>query len=132
MYMIKEVILYAVILTLVDYLYLSNVSHLYNKLMLKIQGSKLEFKLVPAIVVYVSLVASWVYFIYPTLGKKTLKESCIDAAVLGFVIYSVYDFTNMATIKDWRLDLAVMDSFWGAILYALSTFIYVKSSRLLF
>ena len=59
MYMIKEIILYAVILTFVDYLYLSNVSHLYNKLMLKIQGSKLEFKLVPAIVVYISLVASW-------------------------------------------------------------------------
>ena len=132
MYMIKEIILYAVILTLVDYLYLSNVSHLYNKLMLKVQGSKLEFKLVPAIVVYISLVASWVYFIYPTLSKKTLLQSCIDAAVLGFVIYSVYDFTNLATIKDWRLDLSIMDSIWGAILYALSTFIYVKLSGLLF
>ena len=72
------------------------------------------------------------YFIYPTLGKKTLKQSCIDAAVLGFVIYSVYDFTNLATIKDWRVDLSIMDSFWGATLYALSTFIYVKLSGFFF
>ena len=85
--------------------------------------------MVPAIVVYISLVASWFYFIYPTLGKKTLTKSCIDAAVLGFVIYSVYDFTNLATIKDWRLDLAVIDSFWGATLYTISTIIYVKLSR---
>ena len=54
-----------------------------------------------------------------------------DAAVLGFVIYSVYDFTNLATIKDWRLDLSIMDSVWGATLYALSTFIYVKLSSFL-
>ena len=83
--------------------------------------------------------ANWVSSGHYDLSTETLREfgfgyfNPANSPAVNFdIIYSVYDFTNMATIKDWRLDLAVMDSFWGAILYALSTFIYVKSSRLLF
>ena len=128
---LREIVLFSLLLVGIDYLYLSNISMKYNNMIKSIQGSFINFKAGPAAVVYICLVASWFYFIYPTIGKKSLSESTLDAAALGFFIYAVYDFTNLATIEKWNLNLAVIDSFWGATLYAITTVAYIKIIELL-
>lgn len=35
------------------------------------------------------------------------------AALVGLVAYGVYDLTNMATLKQWPLRLALVDTAWG-------------------
>ena len=50
------------------------------------------------------------------------KKSHIDAFVLGLVIYGVYEGTNYAILKKWPLKIVIMDTLWGGILFALTSF----------
>jgi uncharacterized membrane protein len=34
----------------------------------------------------------------------------------GFIVYSAYDLTNQATIKDWPVIVTIVDMAWGAIM----------------
>lgn len=125
------ILVYSILFVLVDYIYLSYISKPFGSMIKKIQGSEMTFKLVPAIVVYFSLVGAWYFFIYKDLENNSKRQNIIRAALLGFFIYSVYDFTNLAIITDYRVDLAIIDSLWGATLYALTTgiFIYLREFK---
>jgi len=64
-----------------------------------------------AFVVYVLLGAGIAAFAVP---RATQASSAAAAgALLGLVIYGVYDFTNYSTLRDWPLILAVVDTAWG-------------------
>jgi uncharacterized membrane protein len=32
------------------------------------------------------------------------------------LMYAFYDFTNLATLKDWYLGLSIVDTLWGGVL----------------
>lgn len=51
------------------------------------------------------------------------KRSVFDAAILGMVIYGVFDMTNHALFKNYNLTTGIIDVVWGAILFASSAFI---------
>ena len=40
-------------------------------------------------------------------------------ALFGLFCYGTYDLSNMAVLKDWPLQVAVVDSAWGAVVSAL-------------
>jgi uncharacterized membrane protein len=64
---------------------------------------------------------AWVLLAYG-LEKFAIKPSSnsndafVKGALLGLVIYGVYDFTNMATIKGWTHQFVFQDVLWGTIL----------------
>jgi uncharacterized membrane protein len=37
-------------------------------------------------------------------------------ALFGFFTYATYDLTNLATLKDWPLDMVIVDIIWGTVL----------------
>lgn len=115
------VLIYAVLFVLVDSIYLTNIAGPYGKMISNIQGKKMEMKLLPAAVVYFSLIGAWYVFIYRERKGRSYWENIGRAALLGFFIYSVYDFTNLALIDKYQLDLSIIDSVWGGILYAITT-----------
>ena len=121
---IVDIITYSVILVLIDSVYLNVISGEFGKMLGKIQGSKMEVNMGAAVVVYVALVGVWYVFIHPEIKKKGLKEALCKAFILGLCTYAIYDFTNMALLKDYRLDLAVIDSIWGGLLFSVSTYIF--------
>lgn len=41
-------------------------------------------------------------------------------AVLGMAAYGTYDFTNLATLKDWPVVVTVVDIIWGTVVTAAS------------
>ena len=115
------VLVYAILFVLVDALYLTNIAGPYGKMISKIQGKKMEMKIIPAAVVYFSLIGAWYVFIYRERKGRSYLENIGRAALLGFFIYSVYDFTNLAIIDKYQLDLSLIDSVWGGVLYAITT-----------
>lgn len=123
---IINILLYSFLLILVDYLYLSRISKPFGDMISSIQGKKMVMKLAPAIVVYASLVAAWWFFIYREIEKHSFKENVFRAGLLGFFIYSVYDFTNLALIDGYRIDLAIIDSLWGGILFMITTSLFIS------
>ncbi|MDE3157076.1 MAG: DUF2177 family protein [Acidobacteriota bacterium] len=50
-------------------------------------------------------------------------------ALLGLVVYGVYDFTNYSTLRDWPLTLAVVDTAWGTVASALCALLVWRVTR---
>ena len=78
----------------------------------KIQGVPVRFVLWPAVVVYIAL------------AYLLLQQTSVQGAFLnGAAVYAVYDFTNLAILKDYKVEFAVMDTLWGGTLFALAHYI---------
>ena len=124
-------VLFSIIMLVLDSVYLNFIAGEFGKMIGEIQGSKMVVNKMAAAVVYVAFVLAWYTFIYPDIGKKDLKDVLCKAFILGLCIYATYDFTNLAIIKGYRLDLSVIDSVWGGILYILP-YLYVFISSLVY
>jgi uncharacterized membrane protein len=99
----------------------------WNKLLVRIQGSPLKVKMLPAVLCYALIVFSWYYFIYSEHRvHRNVLRSVKTAFILGFVIYGIYELTNAAIINKWGWKYVIMDTLWGGILYALVTYIALK------
>jgi len=46
-------------------------------------------------------------------SQTSLLKVFTMGATTGFTIYAVYNFTNLATFKDYTLSLAIKDTLWG-------------------
>ena len=55
-------------------------------------------------------------FIYFALTKT---NTIAEAFLFGFLLYGVYDTTNLATLKNWDIKLASMDMIWGGVLMSI-------------
>ena len=119
--MIKNILLLALILVLVDASFLYLISNSFKSMVNKIQGSPLKMNLAPTIACYIILVSSLYYFVIYKNG------SYLDAFLLGFFIYGVYETTNMAIFKDWSPKVGLIDLSWGGFLFLISTYLYKKS-----
>ena len=121
--MIKDIILLAVIFVLVDAGFLYLMSNNFQSLIKKIQGSPLKMKLLPTVACYIVLVSSLYYFVIYKKG------SYLDAFLLGFFIYAVYETTNMAIFKDWSISVGLIDLTWGGFLFLITTYLYKNSVK---
>ena len=108
---------------LLDSIYIYLTRTIYDNLIRAIQGTDLTIKLIPALLVYVFLVGGLYYFILIP------KRPIMDAFILGLVIYAVFDLTNLAILDKWSYKVVIMDSLWGASLFAMTTFITYKLSK---
>jgi uncharacterized membrane protein len=107
----------AITMLCLDAIYLSTFKSFYNNQIKMIQGGDIKMKIMPTIFVYIALLIGLNYFI---LSKKC---SVKDAFLLGIVIYAVFDLTNMAIFDKWKIESVLLDTLWGGILFALTTFI---------
>jgi uncharacterized membrane protein len=104
-----------------DGIYLTSLSKYFNKQVNEVQGSNISFRWIPTIICYIALVFGLNYFILST--DMSRNQKIINAILLGLVIYSVYETTTYAILKNWKLSSVVIDTLWGGILFGLTTFI---------
>jgi uncharacterized membrane protein len=123
--MFKNIILLGVIFVLIDSLYLYLMSNKFSIMVKNIQKSDLQLKLFPTFLCYLFLLSSLYYFIILKNG------SLMDAFLLGFFIYGVYETTNSAIFKNYNAILASIDVIWGGILFASSYYLYRKIMKLI-
>lgn len=97
-----------------DYFYLSNVASIYDTVVTAIQGSGINFKMLGAVGAYATIVYQFYYFIYSKEGTNIM-----DAFVLGATSYAIFDFTNYALFNNYPLNVGLMDTLWGGVLYSL-------------
>ena len=115
----KSLLLIAVIMLVIDLAYISLISGTFKSMVKEVQGGrKLELDLTASFLCYLTMVLALWYFIIRE------KRSVWEAALLGWSIYAVYETTNKATLKDWRWSMVVMDTLWGGVLFATTTFIF--------
>lgn len=117
--MLQYVITAITVLSL-DYVYLTTFSNAFSKQIESIQGSPFKMNMYSAIACYLLIIFGLNHFI---INKK---GSLLDAFLLGFVIYGIFDTTTLALFKDWSVKLAVIDSVWGGILFMTTTYVTYK------
>lgn len=120
---LKQIAITAVTMLILDFIYLGTFSGFFNNLVKTVQGTKIKFNAVGAILCYVLLIGGLNYFI---IDKR---KSILDAFILGIVIYGVYETTNLAILDKWDIKAVALDTMWGGILFALTTkIVYLVSS----
>ena len=73
--------------------------------------------LLAALIFYIFYVFGIIVFaINPALKEKSPITALQLGAFLGFIAYSTYDLTNLATMKDWPLHVTIIDIIWGTFL----------------
>lgn len=100
-----------------DTLYLNMIKGHYAQMVMSIQSEAMKVKIIPVALCYLLLVVGLNHFI---LNEN---REIWEAFLFGFVIYGVFDMTNMAIFQKYRWDLAVLDSLWGGMLMSLTTII---------
>lgn len=126
---IKTIIISAIVMLVLDGVYLTSISSTFKNMIKNIQGSDMTFRLESVIICYIALIVGLNYFI---LNSGKSKEDMIrDAIILGLVIYTVYETTNYALINKWDLKVALIDGIWGGILFGLTTFITLTVKSLI-
>lgn len=78
-----------------------------------------NFKLLPAALFYF-LYPLGVLFLALTPRARGRTQALGRSALLGLVVYGVYDLTNLATLKAWPVKLALVDMSWGTFITAMA------------
>lgn len=91
-----------------DFIWLSNASDRFYRIMLGDLLTEKPNLLVSALfyLVYVSGVV--VFAVGPALNGGVWTTATVFGAILGLIAYGTYDFTNLATIKDWPVVVSVV------------------------
>lgn len=108
-----------------DSLYLSNIGGpLFAKMIKGIQKEDMKLNVFGAIGSYILLILVLYKFII--LERKPLS----DAFLLGFCVYGIFDFTNIAIFKKYQLIPSLVDTVWGGVLFYTVTWITYKILRI--
>ncbi|MBE0700662.1 MAG: DUF2177 family protein [Acholeplasmataceae bacterium] len=94
---------------------------------------KADVNWIAAIIFYLVFIAGLVLFVLmPAVEKGNLWHAVIFGALFGFITYATYDLTNLATLKDWPLQMTIIDLAWGTFLGTSTSTIAFLLYRLIF
>jgi uncharacterized membrane protein len=107
----------AIALISIDFIYLNVIKDFFKKQIQNVQGSQMQVNFLGAALCYIFLIVGINYFIIKP------RKSVNDAFLLGLVIYGVYETTNYALFKNWSIITVIIDTLWGGLLFASTTYI---------
>lgn len=112
-----------VVLALVlDYIWIAKVAQTFYLQAFQGFGRIVDGQFVPVIwaaaVVYLIIPAAVYVFVVLSSGGQSYGLALLRGGFLGFCLYGVYDFTNLAIIQNWTLRLSLIDLAWGIFLCA--------------
>ena len=61
-----------------------------------------------------------IFAIVPEAANVDWQRTAFLAALFGFFTYATYDLTNLATLKNFPLQLALIDMLWGSLVSAVA------------
>ncbi len=89
--------------------------------LLRVVDGKLKIIWWAALIVYVLFALGVVALIIP-LAQGSLYSAAFYGAILGLVIYGIYNFTCIALFKDYPVGMAFVDCIWGTLLCSWGSF----------
>ena len=117
---LKNIAAITVVILALDFMYISATRNMFEIQIADVQRVALQMRPLGGILCYLLLVIGLYYFIVRE------HRTVFDAFLLGLVIYGVYESTSYALLKKWKWNIVLMDTLWGGVLFALTTFITYK------
>lgn len=118
---LKIYLVTTVVFFLVDIVWLGFISkNLYSKYLGHLMAPRVNW--IAALIFYALFIVGLMFFVInPALAKKSLSYAIVVGGLFGLIAYSTYDLTNLATIKDWPLNITIIDIMWGTFLNAMTS-----------
>jgi uncharacterized membrane protein len=129
-----KLLITCILLIILDIVWFSfSLDPIYRPTFLKIQGSPLDLRLSAGIVTWFLIAVGIRSFVVGggsvggsgggsvgsnVSGSDTTAATLYKGALLGFIIYGVYNGTNYATLKDYPISTAIADTLWGTFAVA--------------
>jgi uncharacterized membrane protein len=89
-----------------------------------------ELRLGPAIAFYLAFpIGVFVLAVLPALKASSLSSAVGSGILFGALAYATYDLTNFATLRNWTLQLTVLDIVYGAIVSGFSAAVSFLMAR---
>jgi uncharacterized membrane protein len=117
-----KIIKLSFIVLLVDSIFLLNIYNLFNKQIIKVQGSPIQVNLLGAFMSYVFVILPLYWFIIKE------KKSNLDAFILGISLYGLYEYTTLGIVKNWEVQTTIIDTLWGGCLFVIVKNIFENCS----
>ena len=84
----------------------------------------------PAIAFYLMYpIGILVFAVMPALKTGSVTPALIYAALFGALAYATYDLTNFATMRNWTLQITLLDIAWGAFASAAAAAVSYYAAR---
>jgi uncharacterized membrane protein len=106
----------AIIFITTDFVYLKVIQNYFLNQVRLVQGSEPKINYLGVVLCYLFLIVGIYYFIIKP------RKSVSDAFLLGVIIYGVYESTNYALLKNWSIITVIIDTLWGGVLFAFTTY----------
>ena len=62
-----------------------------------------------------------IIILMPAINNDSIYQAFWNGIIFGVVAYGTYNFTNMATVKNWSANVVFVDVMWGGILTGTSS-----------
>jgi uncharacterized membrane protein len=120
---IKQFLISAIIFIVIDFFYLQLIKQYFSQQIFIVQKKPMQINLIGMILCYLFIVCGINYFIIDP--NKTI----MDAFLFGILIYGVYETTNYTLFSDWSILTVLIDTIWGGLLFALTTYLVQLISK---
>ncbi len=99
----------------------------------RIENGVFQMDYIAASITYFLMALAVTHYALPRLTRQdSLVKVFFSGAILGLIIYGVFDMTNLAILKDYPLAFVAPDMAWGAFVFGLVTVITSKLTTLEF
>jgi uncharacterized membrane protein len=115
----------AILFVTLDSIYLNLAKSYFKNQVTLVQGSAVKMDLLAAILCYIFLIVGLNYFIIQP------RRSVVDAFFFGLIIYAVFETTNKSLFSKWSWLTVIMDSLWGGVLFAITTYLISKIRKMI-
>mgnify|MGYP001178691800 FL=1 len=123
----------AILLSFMDFIWISLNFKMYNKTVKDIQGFEPKINVKYAIIAYAFMILSLFYIAIPFTKNyinkynnytDILYKSVMYGGVVGLSIYGIYNFTCLSFFDKYPLSTAIIDTIWGTFLYSFVVFVF--------
>lgn len=122
---LKLYLVSALVMLVLDVVWLSSTSSFFVNQFAgvgRIEDGKIKIIYWSAALVYLLMPLAVQLFALPRIAPEdSWAYAAGIGALLGLVIYGIYDGTNHATLRSWPVPLMVVDISWGIFLFATTT-----------
>tara|TARA_B110001454_G_scaffold201704_1_gene208282 strand:+ start:21 stop:425 length:405 start_codon:yes stop_codon:yes gene_type:complete len=70
-----------------------------------------------------------IIILQPAIKQDSITQAFFTGIVFGIVAYGTYNFTNMATIRNWSPYVVLVDIIWGGFLTGTSSALGIYLSK---
>lgn len=107
----------SILILVIDSIYLNFFKSYFANQVKLVQKSTMQINISGVVLSYLFIIFGFNYFVVGF--KMNLSESFL----LGLVIYGIYEATNLAILKNWKILSVIIDTIWGGLLFLITNYL---------